>query len=62
MPNGDIYVLDAYNGIFVYYVNSKSEFKFKRKIDVGADLAYAFDVNNKIDYEGVSHVHIAVVH
>ncbi|CAD8204674.1 unnamed protein product [Paramecium pentaurelia] len=62
MPNGDIYILDAYNGIYIYFVNSKFEFKFKRKIDVGTDLAYAFDVNNKIDYEGINHVHIAVVH
>lgn len=62
MPNGDIYVLDAYNGIYVYYVNSKSEFKFKKKIDSGTDLAYAFDVNNKIDFEGINHIHIAVLH
>ncbi|CAK68653.1 unnamed protein product (macronuclear) [Paramecium tetraurelia] len=62
MPNGDIYVLDAQNGIYIYFVTSRSEFKFKRKIEIGADLAYAFDVNNKIDLEGNNHVHIAVVH
>lgn len=61
MPNGDIYVLDAYNGIYIYFVNSKSELKFKKKIDIGMGLAYAFDVNNKIDKEGINHVHIAIV-
>lgn len=50
MPNGDIYILDAYNGIYIYYINSKSEFKFKSRINIGDELAYAFDVNNKIDY------------
>lgn len=25
-------------------------------------MAYAFDVNNKIDWNGISHLHVVVMH
>lgn len=62
MPNGDVYVLDAFNGIYVYYIKDDSSWKYKKKYDIGTEMAYAFDVNNKIDWNGISHLHIVVMH
>jgi len=62
-PNGDIYILDAYNGIYVLTINNGMEWVFKDWITTPfVAMAYAFDFNYLLKNDGTYQKHLIVVY
>lgn len=60
--NGDIYILDAANGIYVYRLTSVGNWVFKEWIQTMAGTAYAFDFNYRLNADGSYYKHLVVLY
>lgn len=62
-PNGDIYILDAYNGVFILTINAGMEWVYKDWIAAPyVALAYAFDFNYLLLADGTYQKHLVMVY
>ncbi|CAD8136573.1 unnamed protein product [Paramecium octaurelia] len=63
MPNGQVYILDQTEGIYVYKVTEEGDWKYVKTLQYNGKVkAYAFDVNNRLLEDGNSYLHIAIVY
>ncbi|CAD8135596.1 unnamed protein product [Paramecium octaurelia] len=61
-PNGDVYILDADQGIYVYQVTEDGQWVYVKTIQTLNQKAYAFDVVEMLNEDGFSELALTVLY
>ncbi|CAD8142567.1 unnamed protein product [Paramecium octaurelia] len=61
-PNGDVYILDADQGIYVYKVTEDGQWVYAKTIQTLNQKAYAFDVVDLLNDDGYSELALVVLY
>ncbi|CAD8046367.1 unnamed protein product [Paramecium sonneborni] len=61
-PNGDVYILDADQGIYLYRVTEDGQWVYVKTIQTLNQKAYGFDVVEMLNQDGYSELAIAILY